>query len=89
MSGIKYYTIRDGEELPDEFAVVENVGGEPEIRAWYSKNDQLTAENAKLRELVKEAYACIESVSGSSSSSACASWEWRWTDDTAPLQMVR
>lgn len=56
---IKYYHLAKDEELPDEFGVVENVGGEPEIRAWYSRNDQLTAENAKLRQLVQYMHRII------------------------------
>lgn len=56
MSGIKYYTLKSGESMPVEFAVVENVHGEPEIRAFYERSDELRAENAKLRELVRWMY---------------------------------
>lgn len=68
MSGIKYYTLKPGEEPPDEFCAVSNVNGEPRRYTFYGitcnmpstvsdRNDEIRAlktENAKLRELVRD-----------------------------------
>lgn len=49
MSGIKYYQLTKGEELPDEFCAVRDIDGEPSEYTFYVPE----AENVKLRELVK------------------------------------
>ncbi len=46
MGGIKYYQLAKGEELPDEFCAVRDVGGEPSEYTFYAPE----AANAKLRE---------------------------------------
>ena len=53
MSGIKYYQLADGEELPDEFCAIRNTGGEPTEYTFYRQE----AENAKLRELCADMWA--------------------------------
>ena len=45
MSGIKYYRLANGEEMPDEFSVVRDVDGEPSEYMFYAPE----TENAKLR----------------------------------------
>lgn len=50
MSGIKYYQLKEDEELPDEFCAVKDVNGEPSEYTFYRPE----TENAKLRELVKD-----------------------------------
>lgn len=45
MGGIKYYQLAKGEELPDEFCAVRDIGGEPSEYTFYAPE----AENAKLR----------------------------------------
>ena len=52
MGGIKYYQLAKGEELPDEFCAVRDIGGEPSEYTFYAPE----AENVKLRELVDELY---------------------------------
>ena len=47
MSGIKYYQLADGEELPDEFCAIRNTGGEPTEYTFYRPE----AENTRVREL--------------------------------------
>lgn len=47
---IKYYQLAKDEELPDEFCAVRDVGGEPSEYVFYVPE----AENAKLRELVRD-----------------------------------
>lgn len=54
MGGIKYYQLSKDEELPDEFCAVKDIGGEPSEYTFYVPD----AENAKLRELVREAHSC-------------------------------
>lgn len=44
MSGIKYYQLMAGDELPDEFCVVRDVNGEPEEYAWYEPMDSFDRE---------------------------------------------
>lgn len=44
---IKYYRLAKDEELPDEFCVIRDIGGEPVEYTFYAPE----AENAKLREL--------------------------------------
>lgn len=44
---IKYYRLAKGEEMPDEFCAVRDMGGEPSEYVFYGPE----AENAKLREL--------------------------------------
>lgn len=60
MSGIKYYQLRNGEELPDEFCVVRDINGEPSEYTWYERTGEvehdLMAENAKLRELLQRTW---------------------------------
>lgn len=46
MSGIKYYQLKEDEELPDEFCAVKDVNGEPSEYTFYRPE----TENAKLRE---------------------------------------
>lgn len=46
MSGIKYYQLTKGEELPDEFCAVRDIDGEPSEYTFYVPE----AENVKLRE---------------------------------------
>ena len=55
MGGIKYYQLAKGEELPDEFCAVRDVGGEPSEYTFYVPE----AENVKLRELVRDALTTI------------------------------
>ena len=38
---IKYYHLANGEELPEEFCAVRDVGGEPEEYTWYEHMDEL------------------------------------------------
>lgn len=47
---IKYYRLAKDEELPDEFCAVMDVDGEPSEYVFYVPD----AENAKLRELVRD-----------------------------------
>ena len=54
MSGIKYYQLAEGEELPDEFCAVKNVGGEPTEYTFYRQE----AENAALERRIDE--LCVE-----------------------------
>ena len=56
MSGIKYYQLADGEELPDEFCAIRNTGGEPTEYTFYRPE----AENTRVRELASLMLACIE-----------------------------
>lgn len=49
MSGIKYYQLTKGEELPDEFCAVRDIDGEPSEYTFYVPE----AENVKLRELLQ------------------------------------
>jgi hypothetical protein len=56
VGGIKYYQLSKGEEMPDEFCAVRDVGGEPSEYVFYVPD----AENAKLRELCKEMMAFVE-----------------------------
>ena len=56
MSGIKYYQLAKGEELPDEFCAVRDIGGEPSEYTFYAPE----AENAKLRELAFGMYGLLE-----------------------------
>lgn len=44
MSGIKYYRLMAGDELPDEFCVVRDVNGEPEEYTWYEPVDSFDRE---------------------------------------------
>ena len=44
MSGIKYYRLRDGEELPEEFCVVRDVNGEPSEYMWYERMSEFERE---------------------------------------------
>ena len=50
MGGIKYYQLAKDEELPDEFCAVRDIDGEPSEYTFYVPE----AENAKLRELVRD-----------------------------------
>lgn len=45
MSGIKYYRLAKGEEMPDEFCIIRDIHGEPSEYAFYVPE----AENVKLR----------------------------------------
>ena len=56
MSGIKYYRLKEDEELPDEFCAVKDVNGEPNEYTFYRPE----TENAKLRELVAELWALAD-----------------------------
>ena len=56
MGGIKYYQLSKGEEMPDEFCAVRDIGGEPSEYVFYVPE----AENAKLRELLAEMYPCAK-----------------------------
>lgn len=49
MGGIKYYRLAKGEEMPDEFCAVRDIGGEPSEYTFYVPE----VENAKLRELLQ------------------------------------
>ena len=49
---IKYYQLAKDEELPEEFCVVRDAGGEPSEYTFYVPE----TENAKLRELVRDAW---------------------------------
>lgn len=51
MGGIKYYQLAKSEEPPDEFCAVRDIGGEPSEYTFYVPE----SENAKLRELVRDA----------------------------------
>ena len=53
MSGIKYYQLKEDEELPDEFCAVKDVNGEPSEYTFYRPE----TENAKLRDLVRDIHA--------------------------------
>lgn len=55
MSGIKYYQLTKGEELPDEFCAVRDIDGEPSEYTFYVPE----AENVKLRELLADALGYI------------------------------
>lgn len=48
MSGIKYYALRDGEELPEEFVVIRHIDGEPKFIASYINTNYLDYENGVL-----------------------------------------
>lgn len=50
MSGIKYYQLTKGEELPDEFCAVRDIDGEPSEYTFYVPE----SENAELRELCED-----------------------------------
>jgi hypothetical protein len=54
MSGIRYCILRNGEDPPDEFCAVRNDNGEPSEYRFYVPE----SENAKLRDLVCNLYAC-------------------------------
>ena len=41
---IKYYRLAKDEELPEEFCVVRDVGGEPEEYTWYEPMDSFDRE---------------------------------------------
>lgn len=56
MGGIKYYQLAKGEEMPDEFCVVRDVGGEPSEYVFYVPD----AENAKLRNLAHILCHCMQ-----------------------------
>lgn len=58
MSGIKYYQLANGEELPDEFCAVKDVDGEPSEYTFYVPE----AENAKLKELAKLMHRTISAL---------------------------
>lgn len=58
MSGIKYYQLTKGEELPDEFCAVKDVDGEPSEYTFYVPE----AENAKLKELAKLMHETIKDL---------------------------
>ena len=60
MGGIKYYQLAKGEELPDEFCAVRDVGGEPSEYTFYVPED----ENRKLRELLRDALPFVADESG-------------------------
>lgn len=70
MSGIKYYRLAKGEEMPDEFCVVRDVDGEPSEYLFYvpeTENAKLRAardtwaeNDAKLRELVRDMFAFLD-----------------------------
>ena len=51
MSGIKYYRLGDGEELPEEFCAIRDVNGEPDEYAWYEPMD---AFDRKLWDIFKD-----------------------------------
>lgn len=55
MSGIKYYQLKEDEELPDEFCAVKDVNGEPSEYTFYRPE----TENVKLRELVQDFDKCL------------------------------
>lgn len=58
MSGIKYYQLAKDEEIPDEFCVVRDVGGEPSEYTFYLPESKV----AELRELARDlqhAIACL------------------------------
>lgn len=55
---IKYYSLAKDEELPEEFCVVRDMGGEPGEYVFYVPE----AENAKLRELVRDMYRRFHGV---------------------------
>lgn len=48
MSGIKYYALMEGEELPEEFVVIKHVDGEPKFIASYINTNYLSYENGVL-----------------------------------------
>lgn len=48
MSDIKYYALKKGEELPEEFMVIKHVNGEPEFVASYINTDYLSYQNGVL-----------------------------------------
>ena len=48
MSGIKYYALRDDEELPEEYVVIRHVDGEPKFIASYINTSYLSYENGVL-----------------------------------------
>jgi len=52
VGGIKYYQLSKGEEMPDEFCAVRDIGGEPSEYVFYVPE----AENAKLRKLARDIY---------------------------------
>lgn len=51
---IKYYCLAKGEELPDEFCVIRDIGGEPSEYTFYAPE----AENAKLKKLLSVMAYC-------------------------------
>ena len=52
MGGIKYYQLAKGEEPPDEFCAVRDIGGEPSEYTFYVPE----SENAKLRKLCERMF---------------------------------
>ena len=58
MGGIKYYQLAKGEEPPDEFCAVRDIGGEPSEYTFYAPE----AANAKLRELVRDMYKILSAL---------------------------
>lgn len=55
---IKYYHLAKDEEPPEEFCAVRDIGGEPSEYVFYVPD----AENAKLRELVRDMHKALFSL---------------------------